>query len=35
VMATAEAVRLDPASTRAQLQAQRDILTRINERDTH
>jgi FtsP/CotA-like multicopper oxidase with cupredoxin domain len=35
VMATAEAVRLNPASTRAQLQAQRDILTRINERDRH
>ena len=31
VMTNAENVRLNPASTRAQLQAQRDILTRINE----
>jgi len=30
VMATAEAVRLNPASTEAQLHAQRDILERIN-----
>lgn len=30
VMATAEAVRLNPASTEAQLRAQRDILERIN-----
>ena len=30
VMATAEAVRLNPASTKAQLLAQRDILERIN-----
>jgi subtilisin family serine protease len=30
VMATAEAVRLNPASTEAQLYAQRDILERIN-----
>ncbi len=30
VMATAEAVRLNPASTEAELRAQRDILERIN-----
>jgi FtsP/CotA-like multicopper oxidase with cupredoxin domain len=33
VMATAEAVRNNLASTKAQLQAQRDILVRINGRD--
>jgi hypothetical protein len=33
LMTTAEAVRNDPASTRAQLQEQRDILTFINGRD--
>ena len=33
VMATAEAVRRNPASSRTQLQRQRDILTRINGRD--
>lgn len=33
VMANAEAVRLNPGATRAALQAQRDLLTRINERD--
>ena len=32
-MTTAESVRLNPASTKAELLAQRDILTRINERD--
>ena len=30
VIATAEAVRLNPSSTQAALRAQRDILTRIN-----
>ena len=33
VMTTAEAVRLNPASTKAQLLAQKDILERINGRD--
>jgi hypothetical protein len=33
VMATAEAVRLNPASTRAQLEAQKNLLERINGRD--
>lgn len=33
VITTAEAVRLNPASTRAELEAQRDILMRINGRD--
>ncbi|MEO6711903.1 MAG: multicopper oxidase domain-containing protein, partial [Mycobacteriales bacterium] len=33
VMTNAELVRLNPASTKAQLQVQRDILTRINGRD--
>jgi hypothetical protein len=33
VLATAETVRLNPASTTAQLDAQRDILERINQRD--
>ena len=33
VMATAEAVRLNPAATREQLVAQKDLLTAINGRD--
>jgi hypothetical protein len=33
VISTAESVRLNGASTRAQLQAQRDILERVNARD--
>jgi FtsP/CotA-like multicopper oxidase with cupredoxin domain len=33
VMTNAEAVRLNPASIKSQLQAQRDILTRISVRD--
>ena len=33
VMTNAELVRANPASTKSQLQAQRDILTRINGRD--
>lgn len=33
VMATAEAVRLNPAATRSQLIAQKDLLTAINGRD--
>ena len=37
IMATAEAVRLNPASTARQLQQQRDILVRVNgrSRGTH
>lgn len=33
VMANAESVRIDPSSTRTELQGQRDLLTRVNERD--
>ncbi len=33
VMARAEQVRTDPASSRQQLQQQRDVLRRVNERD--
>jgi hypothetical protein len=33
VMTTAENVRLSPASTKAQLEAQRNVLTRVNGRD--
>jgi hypothetical protein len=34
-MATAESVRLNPLSTRAEVEAQRDILERVNARDGH